>query len=79
MGTIDQMYLGFRLAIADKYHKIPLIFDEAFVFCDDTRLSNILKTLSEIAEDRQIIILSCSRREKSILEELKVEFNYLEI
>jgi len=74
-GTIDQMYLGFRLAIADKYHKVPIIFDEAFVFCDDTRLENILKTLSEMSEDRQIIILSCSGREKQILEALNVNFN----
>lgn len=78
-GTIDQMYLGFRLAIADKYHKVPIIFDEAFVFCDDQRLTNILKTLSEIAEDRQIIILSCSAREKQILENLNINFNYLKI
>lgn len=78
-GTIDQMYLGFRLAIADKYHKVPIIFDEAFVFCDDIRLTNILKTLSEMAQDRQIIILSCSTREKQILEDLNVEFNCLEI
>lgn len=74
-GTIDQMYLGFRMAIADKYNNVPIIFDEAFVFCDDTRLANILKTLSEMAEERQIIILSCSSREKQILEDLKVDFN----
>ena len=67
-GTIDQMYLGFRMAIADKYNNVPLIFDEAFVFFDDIRLENILKTLSEMAEERQIIILSCSDREYRILE-----------
>ena len=74
-GTIDQMYLGFRMAIADKYNNVPIIFDEAFVFCDDIRLTNILKTISEMAEERQIIVLSCSTREESILENLKVEFN----
>ena len=78
-GTIDQMYLGFRMAIADKYHNVPIIFDEAFVFCDDTRLTNILKTLSEMAEDRQIIIMSCSEREKKIMEDLKIEFNMVRI
>ena len=74
-GTIDQMYLGFRMAIADKYNNVPIIFDEAFVFCDDVRLTNILKTLSEMAIDRQIIILSCSTREEKLLNELNVEFN----
>ena len=79
VGTIDQMYLGFRLAIADKYHNIPILFDEAFVFCDDERLKNILKTLSEIAENRQIILLSCSNREKILLDEMKIQFNYIKI
>jgi len=75
VGTIDQMYLGFRMAIADKYNNIPIIFDEAFVFCDEERLENILKTLSEMAEERQIIILSCSLREENILENLNINFN----
>lgn len=74
-GTIDQMYLGFRMAIADKYNNIPIIFDEAFVFCDEERLENILKTLSEMSEERQIIILSCSLREQKILENLNINFN----
>ena len=74
-GTIDQMYLGFRMAIADKYNNVPIIFDEAFVFCDEERLENILKTLSEMSEDRQIIILSCSLREQKILEKLNINFN----
>ena len=74
-GTIDQMYLGFRMAIADKYNNIPIIFDEAFVFCDEERLENILKTLSEMSEERQIIILSCSLREEKILEKLDINFN----
>ena len=78
-GTIDQMYLGFRMAIADKYNNVPLIFDEAFVFFDDIRLENILKTLSEMAEERQIIILSCSDREYRILEKLNVGFNKVKL
>ena len=78
-GTIDQMYLGFRMAIADKYNHVPIIFDEAFVFCDDVRLTNILKTLSEMAEERQIIILSCSNREEKILDLLNVKFNKIKL
>lgn len=78
-GTIDQMYLGFRMAIADKYNNVPIIFDEAFVFCDDARLTNILKTLSEMSEERQIIILSCSAREQRLLDELGVGYNKVEL
>lgn len=78
-GTIDQMYLGFRLAIADKYNSVPIIFDEAFVFCDDLRLANILQTLAEMAENRQIIIMSCSSREEKLLQKLGIEFNQVNL
>ena len=78
-GTIDQIYLGFRLAIADKYANVPFVFDEAFVSFDDERLENILKVLSDISETRQIIILSCSKREKEILDRLNIEYKDINI
>lgn len=79
VGTIDQIYLGFRLAIADKYGNIPIIFDEAFVYFDDTRLENMLKTLSDISETKQIILLSCSRREKELMDKLKISYNFVNL
>lgn len=79
IGTLDQMYLGFRMAIADKYKNVPLVFDETFVYCDDSRLKNILKILGEISKTRQIIILTCSNREKDLLEKENIEFNEIEI
>ncbi len=79
IGTMDQMYLGFRMAIADKYNEAPFFIDEAFAFCDDARLKNILRTLSEIAQTRQIILFSCSQREKQLLESMQVEYNLIEM
>ncbi len=78
-GTIDQIYLGFRLAIADKYNGLPIVFDDAFVYYDENRLKNVLKTLSEIAETKQIIILSCSDREKLLLDDLKIKYNMIKM
>ena len=78
-GTIDQIYLGFRMAIADKYNNLPLIFDETFVYFDDTRLSSILKTISEISGDKQIIILSCSNREEQSLDKLNIDYNLIQL
>ena len=74
-GTIDEIYLGFRLSISDRYNNVPMIFDEAFVYFDDERLKNVLKTLDEVCENRQIIILSCTNRETRLLDELKVNYN----
>lgn len=80
-GTIDQMYLGLRLASIDTIskEKIPVILDETFAFFDDDRLKNILEFLSENYDDRQIIILTCSNREIETLNKLKIEYNYIDL
>ena len=45
IGTIDQAYLGFRMAIAKEVADLPIILDESFAFYDDERLDNILKDI----------------------------------
>lgn len=77
LGTIDQIYLGFRLGVANKIKELPIILDESFAFYDDSRLTNILDVLSNA--DRQIFILTCSNREKSILNKLNLDCNFIEI
>lgn len=76
-GTIDQLYLSLRLAMLDQVsnEKVPIILDEAFAYYDDNRLKNILNYLATEFKDRQIIILTCTNREKRILEELNISFN----
>ncbi len=74
-GTIDEIYLGFRLAISDRYSNVPMIFDEAFVYFDDERLKKVLSILNDVCENRQIIILSCSEREMKLLDSLDVKYN----
>lgn len=75
VGTIDQMYLGFRLGLAKKIGDMPIILDESFAFYDDERLKNILNALKNVK--KQVIILSCSNREKEIMDELGIKYNYL--
>ena len=65
--------------MSSKFEDVPLIFDEAFVYFDDERLKNMLKTLLEISETRQIIILSCSSREQNILNNLHSTYNAINI
>lgn len=77
LGTIDQIYLGFRLGVANKIKELPIILDESFAFYDDSRLTNVLDVLSNA--DRQIFILTCSNREKIILNKLNLDCNFIEI
>ena len=59
--------------------KVPILLDEAFAFYDDERLKNILLYLNSEFSDRQIIIFTCTNREKDILDNSKVEFNYINL
>ena len=73
-GTIDQMYLGFRFALAEKIGNAPIILDEPFAFFDDERLENVLNTLIEKSKTTQIFILTCSDREQRILNKLGAKY-----
>lgn len=59
--------------------KMPIILDESFAYYDKERLENILKYLNENYKQNQIIILSCSEREKQIMDNLQIKYNYIEI
>lgn len=79
IGTIDQLYLSLRLSASDEITKetLPIILDETFAYYDNFRLENILKYLNEIAKDRQVIIFTCSNREKETMEKNGIKFNYI--
>ena len=81
VGTIDQLYLSLRLSMIEDLSEenLPIILDEAFAYFDEERLENILKYLNEKFENHQIILLTCTNREKEILEKDNIEFNYYEM
>ncbi len=80
-GTIDELYLSLRLSMLDEIskEKMPIILDEVFAYFDDERLKNCLIYLTKQAQNHQIIILTCSNREKQILDLLNIEYNLVEL
>lgn len=81
IGTIDQLYLSLRLSMVEELseEKMPIILDESFAYYDTERLENILKYINNKYIDHQIIILTCTNREKEILEKLNIKFNLINI
>lgn len=78
-GTIDQVYFALRLAVSDLLHAkepMPLILDDSFALYDDKRAK---ATLAKIADRKQVILLSCQRREKRLLEELELPYNLIKL
>ena len=64
-GTVDQLYLALRLAVADELTpNAPLILDDALVRFDDTRLASAMEILKEEAQNKQVILFSCQTREQ---------------
>ena len=59
--------------------KMPIILDEAFAFFDNERLENILRFIVDNYKENQVIIFTCSNREKEILDKLNVEYNLVNL
>lgn len=81
IGTIDQLYLSLRLSTIKELteENMPIILDETFAYYDDERLKNILEYLNNNFKENQIIIFTCSNREKEILNKLEIKYNLVEI
>jgi uncharacterized protein YhaN len=68
-GAADQMYLALRLAVCQLClpEKPPLVLDDALTAFDDRRLALALDLLRELAQERQILLFTCQRREREAL------------
>lgn len=58
---------------------MPIILDETFAYFDSDRLENVLKFLNKEYKDRQILILTCTKREVKALKNLNIEYNYINL
>lgn len=64
-GTVDQLYLALRLAVAEELTpEAPLILDDALVRFDDARMAEAVELLREMAVEKQILLFTCQGREK---------------
>lgn len=81
VGTIDQMYLSLRLSALNEISNetMPIILDEVFAYFDDERLENVLRYLNTNFKDNQIILFTCSKREREILEKLNISYKFSKI
>ena len=81
IGTIDQLYLSLRLAMVKELteESMPIILDEAFAYYDEERLKNILNYLHTEFSNHQIIIFTCTNREKEIAEKCSIEHQVIQL
>lgn len=71
-GTIEQVYLGIRIAAAGllwQKSSMPFIFDDVFAYYDDERLESAMNMLKDCGH--QVIIFSCNTREDRLIDAKK--------
>ena len=81
VGTIDQLYLSLRLSMAEDLSEesMPIILDEVFAYYDTERLENCLRYIADKYKEHQIILFTCTNREKEILEAMNIKFNLIKL
>jgi len=65
-GTQEQIAVLVRLAmaamLAERGQAVPVILDDALVYCDDDRIQRMFDALSRAGKHQQIIVLTCRLR-----------------
>ena len=74
-GTIEQVYLAVRIAVAAVLSDEPMFysFDEAFAFYDEDRLAAVLAYLGR--QPQQSLIFTCTTREEDILKKNDIPYH----
>lgn len=78
-GTMDQVYFSLRLAVADlllQNKNMPLLFDDSFALYDEMR---VRASLNKIADREQVVLFTCHKREKELLEEQNIPYHFIEL
>lgn len=80
-GTLEQIYLAVRLAVADEISTsgMPIILDDIFGPYDDARLEAVLNSLAEYKGTEQILLFTASDRLADILDHTTAEYHYVEL
>lgn len=79
-GARDGVYLCLRLALIELLYEgksVPLVLDDAFVHIDTPHLERMLGLLAK--SGHQLIITSCTDREKNALDRLGLSYRYIEL
>jgi uncharacterized protein YhaN len=73
-GAKTVLYLALRLAVAEDQSKrtgvwLPLICDDPLVHLDDKRAPQAMALLAKASQNRQVILLTCSKRSLDLAEQ----------
>ncbi len=77
---LSMSYLSLRLALVEVLDiDLALIFDENLAFFDEERMAAALKIFTSLAKEKQVLLFTSSKVEKSVLSELNLCYNYIQL
>ena len=78
-GFYDQLNFALKFLINENKLDNFIIFDDAFINYDLDRLRIALFFLLDLANDRQIIYMTCHNREEEVLKSEAIDFNMIDL
>jgi uncharacterized protein YhaN len=80
-GTMEQLFFALRISISDLLHGdvlMPILLDDCFAYYDEKRTTAALEYLTKKRKS-QVIIFTCHKREKEILDSLGANYHYIDL
>lgn len=78
--VLSMSYLSLRLALVEVLDiDLALVFDENLAFFDEERMAAAIKVFTFLAKEKQVLLFTSSKVEKSVLSELNLCYNYIQL
>lgn len=79
-GTVEQVYLCLRLALAEQHHQsLPLLLDDILVNFDPERAEATTRVLADVAKNQQVIVFTCHPWVVEIMGEVVPDLNLVDL
>lgn len=82
-GTVQQLYLCLRFALAEEFvgrgTKLPLVMDDVLVNFDPERGTNVAGVISEVAAEHQVLLLTCHPATRELMANASADVRIVEL
>ncbi len=82
-GTVQQLYLCLRFALAEEFArrgaKLPLVMDDVLVNFDPERAASMPGVIAEIAAEHQVLLLTCHPETSRLMAQASSDARIVEL
>jgi uncharacterized protein YhaN len=79
-GTVEQVYMCLRLALAEQHRpSLPLLLDDILVNFDPARAEAATAVLAEVARTRQVLVFTCHPWVVDIVQSVEADSGVIEL